>query len=102
MGLFHEVDRGESRGDNHQQSGEEVRMGQHSMPLRSSSGNSFRQRQVMLWMRENLSPSGKDPMRSRKHSEKERTGYGLWTELSFRGRRTLPISRNVISEQRNG
>ncbi|GJU53690.1 reverse transcriptase domain-containing protein [Tanacetum coccineum] len=28
-GLFHEVDRGESRGDNHRQSGEEVHVGQH-------------------------------------------------------------------------
>ncbi|GKA83952.1 reverse transcriptase domain-containing protein [Tanacetum coccineum] len=28
-GLFHEVDRGESRGDNHRQSGEEVRVRQH-------------------------------------------------------------------------
>nr|GEU33190.1 reverse transcriptase domain-containing protein [Tanacetum cinerariifolium] len=29
-GLFYEVDRGESRGDNHRLSGEEVRVGQHS------------------------------------------------------------------------
>ncbi|GJT93114.1 reverse transcriptase domain-containing protein [Tanacetum coccineum] len=28
-GLFHEVDRGEIRGDNHRKSGEEVRVGQH-------------------------------------------------------------------------
>ncbi|GJS34037.1 reverse transcriptase domain-containing protein [Tanacetum coccineum] len=43
-GLFHEVDRGESRGKNHRQSGEEVRVGQHSMPLRSLRGNSVGQR----------------------------------------------------------
>ncbi|GJW88362.1 hypothetical protein Tco_0163702, partial [Tanacetum coccineum] len=38
-GLFHKVDRGESRVDNHWQSGEEVRVGQHSMPLRSPRRN---------------------------------------------------------------
>ncbi|GJT87995.1 hypothetical protein Tco_1077665 [Tanacetum coccineum] len=42
--LFYEVNRGESRGDNHWQSGEEVRVGQHSMPLRSPRRNSFGQR----------------------------------------------------------
>ncbi|GJQ94179.1 reverse transcriptase domain-containing protein [Tanacetum coccineum] len=45
-GLFYEVDRGESRGNNHWQSGEEVRVGQHSMPLRSPRRNSFKQRLV--------------------------------------------------------
>ncbi|GKC02780.1 reverse transcriptase domain-containing protein, partial [Tanacetum coccineum] len=48
-GLFHEVDRGESRGDNHQQSGEEVHVGQDSMPLRSPRGNSFGQRPMDSW-----------------------------------------------------
>nr|GEU31678.1 hypothetical protein [Tanacetum cinerariifolium] len=43
-GLFHKVDRGESRGNNHRQSGEEVRVGQHSMPLRSPRRNSLEQR----------------------------------------------------------
>ncbi|GJZ20163.1 reverse transcriptase domain-containing protein [Tanacetum coccineum] len=38
-GLFHKVDRGESYVDNHWQSGEEVRMGQHSVPLRSPMRN---------------------------------------------------------------
>ncbi|GJW43934.1 reverse transcriptase domain-containing protein [Tanacetum coccineum] len=42
-GLFHEVDRGESRSDNHRQSGEEVHVRQHSMSLRSPRRNSFRQ-----------------------------------------------------------
>nr|GEW45116.1 reverse transcriptase domain-containing protein [Tanacetum cinerariifolium] len=40
-GLFHKVDRGESRGNNHRQSGEEVHVGQHSVPLRSSKRNSL-------------------------------------------------------------
>nr|GEV03288.1 hypothetical protein [Tanacetum cinerariifolium] len=43
-GLFHKVDRDESRGNNHRQSGEEVRVGQHSMPLRSPRKNSLEQR----------------------------------------------------------
>ncbi|GKF53584.1 reverse transcriptase domain-containing protein [Tanacetum coccineum] len=34
-GLCHKVDKGESRVDNHWQLGEEVRIGQHSVPLRS-------------------------------------------------------------------
>ncbi|GKC78671.1 reverse transcriptase domain-containing protein, partial [Tanacetum coccineum] len=38
-GLFYEVDRGESRGDNHRQSGEEVRVGQHSVSLRPPRRN---------------------------------------------------------------
>nr|GEV29908.1 reverse transcriptase domain-containing protein [Tanacetum cinerariifolium] len=42
--LLYEVDRGESRGDNHQYSDEEVRVGQHSVPLRPSGRNSFGQR----------------------------------------------------------
>ncbi|GJW60747.1 reverse transcriptase domain-containing protein [Tanacetum coccineum] len=42
-GLFHEVGRGESSVDNHRKLGEEVRVGQHSMPLRSPRGNSFGQ-----------------------------------------------------------
>ncbi|GJZ21780.1 reverse transcriptase domain-containing protein [Tanacetum coccineum] len=48
-GLFHKVDRGESRVDNHWQSGEEVRMGQHSVPLRSPKRNSFGQRKTFQW-----------------------------------------------------
>ncbi|GKC09829.1 reverse transcriptase domain-containing protein [Tanacetum coccineum] len=40
-GLFHKVDRGESRVDNHWQSGDKVRMGQHSVSFRSPSRNSF-------------------------------------------------------------
>ncbi|GKB29680.1 reverse transcriptase domain-containing protein [Tanacetum coccineum] len=43
-GLFYKVDRGESRVDNHWQSGEEVRVGQHSVPLWSLKRNSFGQR----------------------------------------------------------
>nr|GEX82471.1 reverse transcriptase domain-containing protein [Tanacetum cinerariifolium] len=38
-GLFYEVDRDESHGDNHRQSGEEVRVGQHSVSLRPSERN---------------------------------------------------------------
>nr|GEV94099.1 hypothetical protein [Tanacetum cinerariifolium] len=34
-GLFHKVDIRESRSNNHRQSGEEIRVGQHSMPFRS-------------------------------------------------------------------
>ncbi|GKD85650.1 reverse transcriptase domain-containing protein [Tanacetum coccineum] len=45
--LFHKVDRGKSRVDNHWQSGEEVCVGQHSMPLRSPRRNSFGQRQTV-------------------------------------------------------
>ncbi|GJU58477.1 reverse transcriptase domain-containing protein, partial [Tanacetum coccineum] len=45
-GLFYEVDRGESRGDNHWQSGEEVRVGQHSVSLRPPGRNSLGQRLV--------------------------------------------------------
>nr|GEZ51855.1 reverse transcriptase domain-containing protein [Tanacetum cinerariifolium] len=40
----HKVDRGESCGNNHRQSGEEVCVGQHSMPLRSPERNSLGQR----------------------------------------------------------
>nr|GEW34705.1 reverse transcriptase domain-containing protein [Tanacetum cinerariifolium] len=43
-GLFHKVDRVESCGNNHWHSGEEVHVGQHSMPLRSPKGNSLEQR----------------------------------------------------------
>nr|GEW80211.1 reverse transcriptase domain-containing protein [Tanacetum cinerariifolium] len=43
-GLFYEVDRGESRGDNHWQSGEEVRVGQHHVPLWLFERNSLGQR----------------------------------------------------------
>nr|GEX20587.1 reverse transcriptase domain-containing protein [Tanacetum cinerariifolium] len=46
-GLFHKVDRGESRGNNHRQSGEEVRVGQHSMPFRSPRRSSLGQRNRM-------------------------------------------------------
>ncbi|GJT42375.1 reverse transcriptase domain-containing protein [Tanacetum coccineum] len=42
-GLFHEVDRGKSRSNNDRELGEEVRVGQHNMPLRSPRRNSFRQ-----------------------------------------------------------
>nr|GEZ56047.1 reverse transcriptase domain-containing protein [Tanacetum cinerariifolium] len=42
--LFYEVDRGESRCDNHRQSGEEVRVGKHSVPLRPSRRSSLGQR----------------------------------------------------------
>ncbi|GJV48876.1 reverse transcriptase domain-containing protein [Tanacetum coccineum] len=42
-GLFYEVDRGESCGDNHRQSGKEVRVRQHSMSLRFPRRNSFGQ-----------------------------------------------------------
>nr|GEW21110.1 hypothetical protein [Tanacetum cinerariifolium] len=45
-GLFYEVDRGESRGDNHWQSGEEVRMGQHSMSFWPSERNSLEKRSL--------------------------------------------------------
>ncbi|GKB11544.1 reverse transcriptase domain-containing protein [Tanacetum coccineum] len=38
-GLFHKVDKGESRVDNHWQSGEEVRVGQHSVSLQSPRRN---------------------------------------------------------------
>ncbi|GKC77781.1 reverse transcriptase domain-containing protein [Tanacetum coccineum] len=62
-GLFHEVDRGESRGDNHRQSGEKVRVGQHSMPLRSSKRNSLGQRpmdsrkeKTGAWVKESKPP----------------------------------------------
>ncbi|GKB62968.1 hypothetical protein Tco_0919154 [Tanacetum coccineum] len=48
-GLFHEVDKGESCGDNHWQSGEEVRMRQHSMPLRTPRRNSFKQCPMDSW-----------------------------------------------------
>nr|GEX92668.1 reverse transcriptase domain-containing protein [Tanacetum cinerariifolium] len=41
--LFHKVERGESRGNNHRDSGEEVRVGQHSMPFRSPRRNSLGQ-----------------------------------------------------------
>nr|GEV82894.1 reverse transcriptase domain-containing protein [Tanacetum cinerariifolium] len=43
-GLFYKVDRGKSRGDNHWQSGEEIHVGQHSMPLRPFGRNSLEQR----------------------------------------------------------
>nr|GFD31085.1 reverse transcriptase domain-containing protein [Tanacetum cinerariifolium] len=43
-GLFHKVDRGEIHGNNHRQSGEEVRVGQHSMLFLSPRRNSLRQR----------------------------------------------------------
>nr|GEV12251.1 reverse transcriptase domain-containing protein [Tanacetum cinerariifolium] len=42
-GLFHKVDRGESRGNKHWKSSEEVRVGQHSMPLQSPRRNSLEQ-----------------------------------------------------------
>ncbi|GJX52260.1 reverse transcriptase domain-containing protein [Tanacetum coccineum] len=45
-GLFYKVDRSKSRGDNHRHSGEEVCVGQHSVPLRSSGRNSLGQRHV--------------------------------------------------------
>ncbi|GJY22031.1 reverse transcriptase domain-containing protein [Tanacetum coccineum] len=48
-GLFYEVDRGESHGDNHRQSGEEVRVGRHSVPLRPPGRNSLRQRPMDSW-----------------------------------------------------
>ncbi|GKB12080.1 reverse transcriptase domain-containing protein [Tanacetum coccineum] len=47
--LFYEVDRGECLGDNHRQSGEEVRMGQHSMPLRPPGRNNLGQRLMDSW-----------------------------------------------------
>nr|GEV90270.1 reverse transcriptase domain-containing protein [Tanacetum cinerariifolium] len=43
-GLFHKVDRSESSGNNHRRSSEEVRVGQHSMPVRSPRRNSLGQR----------------------------------------------------------
>nr|GEW69187.1 hypothetical protein [Tanacetum cinerariifolium] len=43
-GLFHKVDRSEIRGNNYRWSGEEVRVGQHSMPFRSPRRNSLGQR----------------------------------------------------------
>ncbi|GJX98964.1 hypothetical protein Tco_0355983, partial [Tanacetum coccineum] len=48
-GLFYEVDRGESRGDNHRQSGEKVRVGQHSVLLRPPGRNSLGQRPIDSW-----------------------------------------------------
>ncbi|GJW10703.1 reverse transcriptase domain-containing protein [Tanacetum coccineum] len=43
-GLFHEVDRSESRGHYHRQSGEKIRVGQHRMPLRPPRRNNLGQR----------------------------------------------------------
>nr|GEV24737.1 reverse transcriptase domain-containing protein [Tanacetum cinerariifolium] len=58
-GLFHKIDRGKSRGNNHRESGEEVRVGQHSMPLQSPRRNSLRQcpmdswrEQIEAWVKE--------------------------------------------------
>ncbi|GJS47793.1 reverse transcriptase domain-containing protein [Tanacetum coccineum] len=45
-GLFYEVDRGKSCGDNQRQSGKEVRVGQHSVPLRCSRRDSLKQRSL--------------------------------------------------------
>ncbi|GKG58811.1 hypothetical protein Tco_0594581, partial [Tanacetum coccineum] len=42
-GLFYQVDRGKSCGDNHRHSGEEVCVVQHSVPLRPSRRNSLGQ-----------------------------------------------------------
>nr|GEX43069.1 reverse transcriptase domain-containing protein [Tanacetum cinerariifolium] len=52
-GLFHKVNRGESHGNNHRQSGEEVREGQHSMLFQSPKKNSLGQREtsVVQWTR---------------------------------------------------
>nr|GEU44676.1 reverse transcriptase domain-containing protein [Tanacetum cinerariifolium] len=112
-GLFYKVDRGKSRGDNHRQSGEEVYVGQYSVPLwpfgRNSLGQERRERAAIheaktklkmtkyynamvrgvtfrlgdFVYRSNdashavdegkLGQSGKDLMRSRKHSKTERT-----------------------------
>nr|GEW94548.1 reverse transcriptase domain-containing protein [Tanacetum cinerariifolium] len=44
--LLYEVDRGESRGENHRQSGEEVRVGQHNVSLWPSQRNSIEQRYI--------------------------------------------------------
>nr|GEY92781.1 reverse transcriptase domain-containing protein [Tanacetum cinerariifolium] len=43
-GLFYEVDRCESRGNNYRHSGEEVYIGQHSVPLRPTRRDSLGQR----------------------------------------------------------
>nr|GEY15916.1 reverse transcriptase domain-containing protein [Tanacetum cinerariifolium] len=48
-GLLYKVDRGERCGDNHRQSGEKVRVGQHSVPLRPSGRNSLGQRLMDSW-----------------------------------------------------
>ncbi|GJZ04634.1 reverse transcriptase domain-containing protein [Tanacetum coccineum] len=50
-GLFYEVDKGEIRGDNHQQSSKEVRVGQHSVLLWPPRRNSLGQREtsVVQW-----------------------------------------------------
>nr|GEU85982.1 reverse transcriptase domain-containing protein [Tanacetum cinerariifolium] len=45
-GLFYKVDRGESRGDDHRQLGDAVRVGQHSVLLLPSGRNSLGQRLV--------------------------------------------------------
>ncbi|GJT58532.1 reverse transcriptase domain-containing protein [Tanacetum coccineum] len=47
-GLFYEVDKGEIRGDNHQQSSKEVRVGQHSVLLWPPRRNSLGQRVLLL------------------------------------------------------
>ncbi|GKA20338.1 reverse transcriptase domain-containing protein [Tanacetum coccineum] len=59
-GLFYEVDRDKSRGDNHRQSSEEVRVGQHSMPLRPLGRNSLGQRPMDSWI-EQIGAWAKEP-----------------------------------------
>ncbi|GKA14774.1 reverse transcriptase domain-containing protein [Tanacetum coccineum] len=44
--------------------------------------------QAMLWPEGSLDQSGKDLMRSRRHSKTEHTYYGPWTTRSFHGRGT--------------
>ncbi|GJT72919.1 hypothetical protein Tco_1032205 [Tanacetum coccineum] len=46
-GLFHEMDRSESRGDNYRKSGEKICVGQHLMPFRSFRRDSLGQRQTV-------------------------------------------------------
>nr|GEU51944.1 reverse transcriptase domain-containing protein [Tanacetum cinerariifolium] len=48
-GLFHKVDRSESHGNNHRRLGEEVHVGQHSMPFRSPKRNSLGQRETFAF-----------------------------------------------------
>ncbi|GJX72948.1 reverse transcriptase domain-containing protein [Tanacetum coccineum] len=54
-GLFHKVDRGESRVNNHWQSSEEVRVGQHSVPSRSPRRNMKHSQSNRLMERANRS-----------------------------------------------
>nr|GEW81286.1 reverse transcriptase domain-containing protein [Tanacetum cinerariifolium] len=68
--LFYEVDRGKSYGDNHRQLGEEVRVGQHSVPLRPSERNSLGQR--------NKGPPGRG-----KQELDRRTPHVLWAHRTM-------------------